>query len=186
MELVQQASQRLADDTASRVVALWAVVEAGGLSEAEFSPLAAALIATANAAGVTLADLGLTAEVTRQLRAPASPLGLLPDRVQTDQARIVAGLDSVIAEQPIGADTPDALAESRRARLARFARSEPLITVATAVQAGMRARGAAGWTRQTAGKSCELCTGWADGMVRSPSVQMARHNGCDCIQSPIF
>lgn len=186
MELVQQASQRLADATAARVLALWAAVEAGGLSEAEFVPLASALIATANAAGVTLADLGLAAEVTRQLRSPASPLGLRPNRVQADQERIAAGLDSVLAEQPVGADTPEALAESRRARLSRFARSEPLLTVATATQVAMQRHDASGWVRQTAGKSCPLCVAWDDGVVRPTTVRMARHPGCDCLQQPTW
>jgi hypothetical protein len=186
VELVQAVAGRLAERTAAGVVALWEQVEAGALSEERFRSLASAMIATANAAGVTLADLGLTAEVTRQTGVSSRPLGLRTDRVQADQVRIAAGLDSVLAEQPSRAGTPELLAESRRARLAQFARSEPLLTVASSVQVAMQRHGASGWVRQTAGKSCPLCSDWDDGVVRPTTVRMARHNGCDCLQAPIF
>lgn len=186
MELVQAVAGRLAERTAAGVVALWEQVESGALTEERFRSLASAMIATANAAGVTLADLGLSAEVTRQTGVSSRPLGLRPDRVQADQARIAAGLDSVLAEQPSRADTPDALAESRRARLSQFARSEPLLTVATAVQTGMARHGASGWVRQTSGKSCPLCVNWDDGVVRPTTVRMARHPGCDCVPAPTW
>jgi hypothetical protein len=186
MELVQSLTRRLAEDTSTKVLALWAAVESGELSQREFRSLAASLIATANAAGVTLADLGLTAEVIRQTRRPSVPLGLRPDRVQADQERIAVGLDGVLAEQPSRADTPELLAESRRARLSQFARSEPLLTVATAVQTGMARHGAQGWVRQTSGKSCPLCVNWDDGAVRPATVRMIRHNGCNCLPAPQF
>jgi hypothetical protein len=186
MRQVQTASLRLADTTAVAVLALWARVEAGSLTETRFRAEAAAMIAAANAAGVHLADLGLAAEVTRQLRRPTSPVGLQPTDVQTDQARIAAGLASVIAEHPESATTDELLAESRRARLTRLARSEPLLTVATAVQTGMVHHGASGWVRRTDQDPCKLCSGWADGAVRSAETHMARHLGCSCIQEPVF
>lgn len=155
-------------------MALWAAVEAGDLTLPRFRSLGASTIAQANQAGVQLADIGLTAEVTRQLRRPSSPVGLRPTPTQVDRVRIGAEIDRIVATQD---PAPS---------LRSLARSEPFLTVATAVQAGMQRRGATGWTRRLSGASCPLCTGWADGVVRSAETRMVRHHGCDCIQSPVF
>lgn len=176
MKRTQAAARRLADRTASAVMRLWAFVEAGEITVDEFRRLAAQLVAAANAAGVMLADIGLAAEVMRQIGRPARPVGLT-DPVAVDQTRIGRSLTAAI-------DTPSG--EAAAARLERVVRSEPLLTVANAVQAGMIAHGAIGWTRQLTGTSCSLCTSWADGRVRPPTVRMARHLGCDCIQAPVF
>lgn len=186
MQQIQSASLRLADAVEAEVLALWARVEAGDLTETRFRAEAAASIAAANAAGVSLADIGLSAEVTRQLRIPSNPVGLLPTPPQSDQSRIAANLAGVLTERPEGASTDDLLAESRRARLGALARSEPLMTVATAVQAGMVAHAARGWTRGLNSGACKVCQGWADGVVRSTGTHMARHPGCGCIQMPAF
>lgn len=155
-------------------MALWALVEAGDLTVPRFRALGASLIAQANQAGVQLADMGLTAEVTRQLRRPTAPLGLRPTPVQVDRDRIAGGIDRIIAEpDPKGA-------------LARLGRSEPLLTVAATVQTAMVRRGATGWTRQLDNDPCKVCSGWADGVVRSTGTRMARHVGCGCIQQPVF
>lgn len=175
MERTQQAAQRLADRTGAAIRALWAAHVAGDLTLDQFRAKGAALVATANTAGVQLADLGLAAEATRQLRRPTRPLGLTPSAVQVDQTRIVADIDRIVARRP------DPIGE-----LGEWARSEPLLTVATATQQAMKARDVPGWTRVLAGGSCPLCVSWADGVVRPVSVQMARHPGCDCIQQPQF
>lgn len=173
MQQVQTAARRLADRTSAEILALWAQLEAEEITPARFRSAAVVVIAQANAAGVTLADLGLAAEVARQLGRAARPLGL-SDAVAVDQARIGAGVD-----QAASGDSPPAA-------LDRLARSEPLLTVANGVQLAMVAHGAAGWTRMLTGTSCPLCTGWADGVVRPAQTRMARHVGCDCIQAPVF
>jgi len=186
MQQVQAASLRLSDATAAAVLDLWAITEAGQLTEAAFRAEAAAAIATANAAGVTLADLGLAAEVTRQLRTPTNPIGLQPTAVQIDQSRIDANLTTVLTERPDTATTDELLAESRRVRLSSLARSEPLLTVAASVQVGMVRHGARGWVRMLDRDPCKVCRGWADGKVRSVDTRMARHVSCGCTQQPIF
>lgn len=175
MEQTQQASNRLADRTRQQVIALWALERAGNISRAQFRTQTAALVARANTAGVSLADIGLAAEITRHMRIPTPPLGLRPNPVQVDQARMGRDIDRLIASTA-----------EPSASLGEWAASEPLLTVATAVQAGMVARGIARWTRTLSGASCPLCTRWADGIARPVSVSMARHPGCDCIQSPVF
>jgi len=179
VERVQAASRRLADATAAQVEGLWARVDAGALSVPAFRAAASAVVARANARGVALADIGLTAEVMRQLGRRAVPLGLTPTAVQVDQSRMRADIDRVLDRHGDPADSPVA-------GLGDWARSEPLLTVATAVQAGLVARRVGGWTRQLAGTSCARCTAWADGVVRSAGTRMARHKGCDCIQQPVF
>lgn len=174
MDLAQTASLRLADQTETAVLTLWAQVAAGSATVAEFRQEASALIAAANVAGVTIADIGLAAEVTRQLGTPTGPVGLQPSPQQVDQGRIAAGLDTVLATN------------DPAKTLAGFVRSEPLLTVATAVQTGMARHGASGWVRATDSDPCKLCSGWADGRTRSVDTHMARHVGCACIQQPVF
>lgn len=186
MEQTQIAARQLADHTGQRVAALWSLVERGELTAAEFRRLAATAVAAANARGVTLADLGVTAEVIRQLRRPTRPLALRPTAAQLDQRRIARDIDRILDKHPAIADTPERLAESREDRLSAWAASEPLLTVATTVGIAMTRRRVGGWTRRLLGDSCPLCIGWADGVVRSPTTRMARHPGCDCIQQPQF
>lgn len=174
MERTQQASNRLADRTRAEILGLWAQVVAGTLTTSRFRTRAAAVVARANTAGVQLADIGLAAEITRQLRRPTPPLGLRPNRTQVDQSRMARDIDRLTTLD----DPTDSLGQ--------WARSEPLLTVATAVQVGMQRRGIERWTRGLSGASCPLCTGWADGVARPTSVRMVRHPGCDCIQQPVL
>lgn len=175
MKQTQVASNRLADRTRTRVTALWRLVAAGQLTRLQFRTQAAAVVAQANTAGVSLADVGLAAEITRVLRTPTSPLGLTPNAVEVDQARMAGDMDRIIdrIEDPEG-------------ELGDWAASEPLLTVANTVQTGMAQHGIARWVRQLSGVSCPLCVGWADGIARSVATPMARHIGCDCIQTPVL
>lgn len=175
MQATQRASNRLADRTRARVVALWGLVRDGELTARQFRTEAAAVVAEANTAGVSLADLGLAAEITRALRTPTAPLGLVPNNVQVDQDRMDRDLERILERN----DDPEG-------ELGDWAASEPLLTIATAVQDGMRQRGIERWVRQLSGVSCPLCTGWADGVARSVETPMARHVGCDCIQAPVL
>jgi len=175
MEQTQAATRRLAESTRREVTGLWAAHQAGRISRSGFKARAAAAVARANTAGVSLADLGLSQEISRHLREPVPPLGLVPNDVQVDQDRMARDIDRIIERQ----DDPEA-------ELGEWAASENLLTVATAVQDGMRRRGIGGWVRQLSGISCPMCINLADGVVRSVEVEMARHLGCDCIQSPVF
>lgn len=173
MQRLQATTLHLAETTSARVVTLWRQVP-DILTLEQFRSLASTVIARANAQGVALADVGLSAEVLRQLGKARTPLGIQPTPVQVDQERIAATIDRALA------------LEDPEAELGRMARSEPLLTVATTVQTGMVQHGASGWTRGLSGGSCPLCVGWADGVVRPTSTRMVRHNGCDCIQQPNF
>lgn len=185
MDQVQAASLRLADALGADVAAAWDSFESGVLSRREFEAVVVSLVARANQAGVQLADIGVTTEMVRQTRLPASPLGLRPTAVQVDVDRMIADIDRIVTGSPETV-APEDLSASRRSRLAEWSRSEPLLTVASSVQVAMAERGASGWVRQTDADPCRLCAGWADGVVRSPGTRMKRHNGCACIQRPVF
>lgn len=184
MEQVQRAAATLADRAAATIDAMWDRVEDGALSVAQFRALAASVIAAANTQGVSLADLGVTAEALRQLR-DAAPLGLTPEPVQVDQDRLSVALHRIITADIDSAVTADEIAASRRARVTRFARDETLLTVATATQRALKER-KAGWVRRTDPNPCTICVNLADGKVRSANVAMARHKGCACLQQPVF
>lgn len=184
MEQVQAAALRQADEAERRILALWDRHEAGDIDRARFAALGASIVAQLNASGVQLADLGVTDEITRQLRRPTQPLGLQPDPVAVDQDRIAGNLSS-LADEPI--DAPDEQARlKRRERIGALARSEPLVTVAGAVTTAMTSRDASGWTRRTDLDPCDACSRWADGVVRPAGTTMKRHRGCACIQQPVF
>lgn len=184
METAIAASLRLADRTSRSLATLWRQHETGVITTDRFVQQAAVVVAAANARGVALADLAVTAELARFLRETVAPLGLVPLEVQTDRTRIAAALERVIATDH--GDTPAEVAESRAVRVARFGRDETLLTVATSTQRALVAFGAAGWVRQTDPDPCPVCVGLADGKVRSNTIAMRRHKGCGCIQRPVW
>jgi hypothetical protein len=160
----------IADRSEAAVVALWDRLEAGEITGDGFIALAATAIATANRRAVTLADLSLAAAVSVQLRRAVVPVGTTPpddlERLRTAAATVV-GLGTV-------------------GRAARLARSEPLEAAARAYSEGIRrSPHVTGWTRQTSGSACPLCTGWAAAGVLPDTVQMATHKGCSCVPVPV-
>lgn len=185
MQRVQTAADRIVNQATRNVETLWRRHEAGTITLDRFRALAAAVLVRANARGVSVADLGLSRELTRNLGRPVRPLGLRPTPEQLDQRRVRDALDTVITGNLDTISDPVEVAESRRRRLAQVARSEPLLTVAATVQVGMQRRNLPGWVRQVDADPCPKCVAWADGVVRPAGTRMARHNGCACIQRPV-
>lgn len=169
-----------ANETA--VLALWARHLAGDLDEATFVVLAAAEIDRANARAVTAADAAVAAVLTAQLRRPVPPVGF---PVATGQPRLREAVRTVLADPVDYPQTVDELAESRAVRLGRLARAEPAGAAQNAVHEVMQRQPVQGWRRAVNAGACPLCRRWADGKVRRPTVRMARHIGCSCIQQPI-
>jgi len=117
--------------------------------------------------------VGLAAEMMRLTRRRFRPLGLRPEPMQVDRARLGGALGQILAD-----DNP---AE----RLVRLARAEPLATVADASHKALRER-RVGWTRRVDADPCPLCASWADGKVRAATARMARHVGCACMAEPVL
>lgn len=186
MSRFHDAAVRLAAATADEVAALWQRHVAGSLSERQLIALAARAIAGANRRAVTVADLGIATQVIEQLRRPVPMLGLVATERDLDQTRLADAVGVVLVEEVESAGSPDALASSRENRLIRLARDEPLKVLATAAGVAMVERGVEGWVRETDANPCKLCTGWADGVVRSPAVPMNRHTGCSCVPRTVI
>lgn len=165
---------KLVDRTEREINRLYQQYQAGEISEQRFEVLAAALLAHARRRGVTLADLTLAVALQ------ASPVGVeLPD---TEQQRLRGSIRTVLTEE-VQVETPEEKRESIASRLARLARDAPAEAAVWGLGVAMARRGVAGWTRQTGLKPCQMCINLADGVVRSPEIQMIRHTGCGCIQN---
>lgn len=175
----------LTDLTEQRVLGLWERQTSGAISRDQFVAAAAAQVAAGNARATSLADVALAVAIADQLGAPLSPLGLLPDPTHVDQPRLRDAVRAVLAADIATATTREELAASQAARLARIARDEVPGTASAAMTAAMRERGVPGWTRVLSADACPLCEGWADGTVRPPTVEMARHTACACVQQPV-
>jgi hypothetical protein len=173
---------RLVDATEREITALYTRFSGGAVGRSEFVALSAATIARARVQGIGLADLALTAEVIKQLRTRAAPLGLTPPNGDND--RLATSVLSVL-DADVGFEG-DELARSQSERLARLARDSSAEAAVWGYGIGMQQRGARGWIRVTDMNPCRVCSGLADGIVRSPRITMKRHTGCACVQSAAF
>lgn len=182
MKRAQTASLRLADQTEQRVSDLFTLYSSGRISLDEFKARAAAVIATANTAAAHLADIAVATEATKATGRAIDVSGMQPTATQVSLSRIEANIDQILTFEP----DVTKIVDSQDARLRQMARSEPLLTTATATQAAMKHHDATGWIRLLDADPCKVCRGWADGVVRSVGTSMARHNGCGCIQQPVF
>ena len=167
----------LSGQAEARALAVYASWSEGLLTDAEFVALLAAIITTANARAVALADLSLAASISVALGRPVPTLGLLapdddPQRLHKAATTLVSDLDG----------TPDP-----HARVGRLGRSEPLTTAANAYSAGMARSGhVTGWTRGLSAKACQLCQWWArDGRTWPDDHPLKTHKGCTCYANPV-
>lgn len=174
----------LADATRSRVLALWASHEAGTIDRGEFVDAAAAAIAAGNERAAATADVALAVMLARRLDDDAGPAGVA--RPDGDADRLAGAVDEVLDADIDTATSDEELRASRESRLGRLAAAEPLAAGQDAFMAAMAARRVSGWVRVTDPDPCPLCATLADGRVRPPTVQFARHPGCGCIQRPVM
>lgn len=167
---------KLGANTARDVLALFDRHKAGALSRREFIDSAALLILRANAQGVALAELSLSA----LLEAVGAPLPM-PDEL------VDAGhwLEEDRLMQAVAASL--SIDEQAETRLERLARSEPVEATQRAFGRSMdRSEAVEGWTRDLEGGACQLCTWWwREGEIWPTSHTMPTHKGCECSQRPI-
>ncbi len=177
MRRYQQALMRLSEQARTEMVDLWR----SGLARSTFEIAAAAAVARADVRATRLADAGFTVAVLALRAGRPVPSGVVPS---VDQRVLRDAIAQVLDTDIETAVTPEQLAASREARLARLARNEPLVTAASTIDGLMVDRGF-GWVRRTDPDPCPLCVRWSDGKVRPASVRMARHVGCACVQQPV-
>lgn len=169
---------RLGDDTARRVLAVHAALDAGGLTIGEAVAVIVAIVGRANHRATALADLGIAATLSVWTRQPVPTLGLTPPADQP--ARLARAASTLLGLLP---DTPDP-----QARVARLGRSEPLTRAQEARgQALTQHTQVKGWVRSVSGSGCHLCRWWArDGRVWPADYSMPTHKGCSCSQTPVL
>lgn len=169
---------RLGDDTATRVLAVHAALDAGRLTIPEAVAVIVAIVGRANSRATALADLGLAATLTMRTRRPVPTLGLTPPA--GEPARLTRAASTLLDLLP---DTPDP-----QARVARLGRSEPLTRAQEARgEALTEHRQVEGWVRAVSGSGCQLCNWWArNGRVWPASYAMPTHKGCRCSQDPVL
>jgi hypothetical protein len=175
---------RLADQTEKQIRALFVRYEQGRMDRDAFVALAAALLATARARGVALADLTLTAGVIRALGEVDAPLGLTPPEEDTE--RLQTSVSSVLDADVKTAETPEQKSESIANRLGRLGRDSPVEAAVWALSLAATRRNVGGWVRETDRDPCKVCQNLADGVVRPFSVMMKRHTGCACVPQPVL
>lgn len=169
---------RLGDDTAARVLAVHAALQAGELTIGEAIAVIVTIVGRANHRATSLADLALAATLSVRTGQAVPTLGLAPPADQP--ARLARSASTLLDLLP---DTPDP-----QARVARLGRSEPLTRAQEARgQALTEHKQVQGWVRSVSGTGCQLCRWWArDGRVWPADYSMPTHKGCSCSQTPVL
>ncbi|CCH75084.1 conserved hypothetical protein [Nostocoides australiense Ben110] len=175
MNAVEELLEQLSLAQQRRVLELWDRVEAGTITEEEFAILAANAVLVGNVAGYLIGAAVVRAVVEKATRLPEIVLPV-PSARHLDSERISTALGTILASD---LDT--------RMQLARLADNEPKAAAADGsadVIAG--SRHVTGWTRNTNGEACQLCSWWArGGKVWPADHTMPRHPGCSCTQDPV-
>jgi len=166
--------EALAGRSQDAVVRIFEAWQAGDISTDDAARLIANVIAGANSAATSLADLSLAATLMGTMRAPVAAHGL------TVHPGTPARLDKA-------ARTLLAIPGVTRERVARLGRVEPLEAGSRAYsEAITRAPQVSGWRRGLDGNPCQLCRWWwREGRVFRADHPMPRHKGCTCTQEPV-
>ncbi|MDG4667814.1 hypothetical protein [Mycobacterium sp. 236(2023)] len=209
VENYQGLTDDLAGETAAAVLTVYAAYLAGRAGPNAAAEAIAAVIATANAAATTLADLFVAAQVERATGKPQPPTGIAPrddsERLTKAVATVLDDLDDAedVDDVPVEDTDAEPEADEDRAaadddedraedettpedtaamRLERLARSEPLDTgQAITVEIVNRLPQVTGWRRVLDADPCERCTRWAeDGRVFPKGHHFKRHFNCNC------
>lgn len=117
VEDYQAQTEALAAATAAQMLALYAALQAGGLSPPAATEAMAAVVNVANAAATTLADLFVTAQIEVATGAPAPPTGIAPTddgpRLTKAVATILDDLGDDDEPADVGSESSDEPDEER-------------------------------------------------------------------------
>ena len=193
----QAQTEALAAATAAQMLALYAALQAGGLTPTAASEAMAAVVNVANAAATTLADLFVTAQIEVAAGEPTPPTGIAP---ADDSERLGKAVTTILDDLDDAADEPAEDTEDEEdsadtdpvdtaaMRLERLARAEPLDTgQAVTVEIINRLPRVEGWKRVLDADPCERCQRWAeDGRVFPKDAHFKRHLNCNCQQEIVM
>lgn len=168
-----RALKRLTREAQRDVLRLLGRYEEGGISKRQFEAAVAVAISRSQVRGARLGDASMASLLG------TAPIGLEASRV--DQRRMVRAVRTILGSDLVSED----VRLSRQARFERLARAEPAAQVQDTMQDSMQRNGVERWVRRTDAEPCPLCTDLADGIARSASVRMTRHEGCLCHPMPV-
>lgn len=174
----QKKLTRLREATNKEVMQAWRLYGLGRITKPQFVQLAAALVMQGSGRAAAVADLSLSAELTRLSGTLHTPTGTLP-RIY-NQPLLEKGMTTLLVAAEAG--------EEISARLSRFALNAPLDAAVSAYSDGIsQAKTVEGWTRQMDGDPCQLCRWWwREGRVWPKDHPMQHHKGCECTQAPVM
>ncbi|MFS0898930.1 hypothetical protein [Mycolicibacterium litorale] len=104
VEDYQAQTEALAAATAAQMLALYAALQAGGLSPPAATEAMAAVVNVANAAATTLADLFVSAQIEVASGAPAPPTGIAPT---DDGPRLTKAVATILDDLDDEDEEPD-------------------------------------------------------------------------------
>ncbi|MBA5846264.1 hypothetical protein [Gordonia amicalis] len=159
----------LAQSTSEAVQALYDRFLAGELTEELFVELAITALTVNDHRAATLADVGVAAVLTAQLRTVALPVGIPAPNPPKSLLR------NLIRE---ALDDPDP-----RTKLETAARGRTLETARECYASGLRRHEVQFWKRVPNSGACPACQNLA-GTVLPIDTPMWHHTGCACTQQP--
>lgn len=163
---------RIRQDTKDKVMAAWRMYGVGRINRAEFEQLAAAILGQAGAKAATVADLAVSAEVSRMNTQLAMSAGVTNsakrDTYKTALQTILDGDGDKIMQ------------------LERLSLNSPLGDATDAYSAALASSDASGYVRQLDADPCQLCRWWwREGRVWPTNHAMPYHSGCECVARPV-
>lgn len=197
VENYQASTEALAAAAQAQALSVYTAYQAGRIAREQAISLIAAVVNTANAAAVSLADIGLSLQIEQATGIPTPPTGIAPADATE---RLGKAVDTVLDEEPPAtAEQPAEIAEleevstepdspeppkpdTQKMRIERLARSEPLETAQNAtIDAIQQQPLVEGWTRQMDADPCQLCRWWwREGRIWPKEHPFQSHPGCNC------
>ncbi|MFV0430325.1 MAG: hypothetical protein ACK5KO_12980 [Arachnia sp.] len=170
----QDTLDKLSTATSGAVMRLWELVEAGAMTQTEFTDAAAVLVEISRRRGAAAGWAALRAYLEA---ADAAPVAAVALDVTDDVSRLKTAVGTILVSQ-----------QDTAMQLARLAANEPLQAATSALSDAMRrSKRVRGWTRKLEPGACQLCQWWArEDRIWQPHHKMARHPGCTCHQKPVL
>lgn len=178
--MTTQAEQQ-AEATAARVLALWALVEAGRIDLPNFTTQAAGLIYAGKVATSRLAD------VLVSMLAQRPALGITPGVRHIE--RLKDALETITDPEPVeGLEAPEngdlKPSEGIPAQLHRLAVAEAMTSHQKSTAAAIKVHGFPRYREKVAANACEICQPFRDAEHDTEEGWEPHHPGCRCSLEP--
>jgi len=189
VENYQASTEALAAAAQAQALSVYTAYQAGRIAREQAVSLITAVVNTANAAAVSLADIGLSLQIEQATGIPTPPTGITP----TDATeRLEKAVDTILEsdENSLLPEASDTLSptSAEQMRIERLARSEPLEAAQNATIAAIQQQPLVeGWTRQMDADPCQLCRWWwREGRIWPKEHPFQSHKGCNCTPNVVL